>query len=318
MPLAHSFDQYFAWVNCQEVALPYHFGGATQSGRLAEHSNNQDAMSLWARTNCIASVIADGCSTSMRGFSNNEVGAKLLSTLVVSLVGESCVNLGVASLLDQLPTIEIQVCERILQLASTLLPACHQEDVLHNLFMTTILGLAIDEKDYAVFGCGDGLFSINGEVKNLDEFSGRYLAGRLLVEPDWRARIDNGDGMLRIHKSGSVEGLKYVLLASDGFESIYDTFPALVEQFLSEPNDAYKGRGYVPWMAADFRGRFWHLGQVQSWASLEDSHDDRSFVLLRRISEVMPPGVETCKEARTECSALAKPTAIDAADSFPH
>jgi len=115
--MANRFDQFMAWINCPECHLPFQFGGATQCGRLNTHNNNQDAMALWSRSQCIVGVVCDGCSTSAGSFSNNEVGARIIAMVTTEIVGAMCQAISVNKLADELSELELRICERITQLA---------------------------------------------------------------------------------------------------------------------------------------------------------------------------------------------------------
>lgn len=314
MALAHPFDQDLLWADCQSFGLPFHFGGATERGRILDHTNNQDSLALWSRDNCVVGVVCDGCSSSARGTSNNEVGARLLSMAFASIVGEACAQSGVAGLQASLATLERQLCEKILQITSTLLPERYRDDLLHGLFMTTIQGFVVDASNYALFGCGDGFYAVNGKPSSLEELSGRYLAGRLLVRDEWSERLDKDDGALRLYEVGETAKLENIMVATDGFEELLRRFPPLIREFASASDVGHFGYGYAPGMAADFRRRVWNVDEVRLWAETQDSYDDRTFLLLRRDKASQEAQPELKKES-SECSESPPPPSPDVAAS---
>lgn len=285
MHIARRFDQYLAWLNCADVELPFQFGGATQCGRLKSYNNNQDAMALWSRPDCIVGLACDGCATSATAFSNNEVGSRIISALGAELIGEACVATGVDSLPVAMTEVEGKICERIVQVAEMIVPLEQRDNFLDDFMMSTVVAFAVDKKNYAVFGCGDGLFAINGKITSLEENSGAYLAARLHSKKDWKARLVAGETGFRLYRTGETKDLQSLLVATDGFEELTLQFESELSAFVLNNDQAPARTGYWPSMAVEFQSRFWMLPSVINWDATQDGHDDRSFLLLRRLSE---------------------------------
>src|SRR5436309_3160487 len=125
MKVGRPFEQYLAWAECGPCLLPYHFGGATQCGRLNDHNNNQDAIALWSGGEVIAGAVCDGCSSvpSGSGYSNNEVGARILAMVAANLLGAIATEFGVKALCEQLPLFEGKLCGRLAQMVDVIDPS---------------------------------------------------------------------------------------------------------------------------------------------------------------------------------------------------
>lgn len=316
MPVHPVFEQHFAWLNCSPSSLPFQAGGATQNGRLGGHSVNQDALALCSGEKTMIGVVCDGCGGSVTGQSNNEVGARMIAGSAAVLLEEMLQGATVENFAGRITDFERTLCERILAAVGALFPGPALETALHSYFMSTVLAFAVDETSYLVFGCGDGIIALNSEFRTLDRNEGAYLTGRLLDCPEhWRDRIDKGEGAFRVLAQGTAESLGSLLLASDGFEDLTAEFPQLLRNVLNAtPIGA--SRGFDQGLVIDFRVRFWHLPELEQWADTRDGHDDRSFLMIRRIippptSPPTPavPEITTSspKEETTPCSKLPVP-----------
>jgi hypothetical protein len=174
------------------------------------------------------------------------------------------------------------MCAKIAAVADMLLPQSKHDDVLHNLMMSTILGFVVDEAGYAVFGCGDGLFVLNGFGTSLDSQQGNYLAAKVLAGSDWKEQIVNGDRALVVHRSGPTSELNHLLIATDGVEDLQDRFAAKLAGFIANGESEPTQTGLCRSIAWDFRALVWRSRDVEEWAKSQDKHDDRSFIVMRR------------------------------------
>ena len=229
-------------------------------------------------------VVCDGCSRSQSGVSNNEVGARLISVALSGLVGTVVAKSGVKSIGSRISGIERQLCTRILKIASATTVNDRPDDLMHGLFMTTILGFAVDDSHFCIFGCGDGIFMVNGKWTVLEE-EGAYLAGRLMSEGNWKDRLSKGDGALRIYRDGVTGDLQQLLVGSDGWQDIQQRFGAEIDNLMVAVGRRAGGIGFDPAVPTDFRASVWHTPGVRQWAESQDRHDDRSFLLLQRVHD---------------------------------
>jgi hypothetical protein len=244
----------------------------------------------------------------MGSFSNNEVGSRILSLLSAEITGRFSSEHGVGHLLQFLPNMETAICERLLQVAEAVSPEGQRDLFLKSFFMSTMLVFAIDSQSFAVFGCGDGFYAINGKIESLDDFEGTYLTGRLSGNKDWQSRISSGDLGIRLHQTGETSLLQSLLIGTDGFEEVPARFQSAFAA-LTIPQAANTNKpGFWPAMAAEYRSRFWQTREVREWADVQDSHDDRTFLLVRRLSPDR-------KEVSSPCSVSQETTSQSAADS---
>jgi hypothetical protein len=281
----NAFEQYLAWANLRSCSLPYQFGGATQCGRLNDHNNNQDAVAVVSRDELVVGVVCDGCSSSSLGYSNSEVGARLLGVLTAEIVVQAIESTSVARFGEVLPGIERAVFERLADMLKILTGSDDQDKAINTLWLATVVGFAVDRTDFVVFGCGDGLYAVDDQVTTLSGFEGRYLAARLLSGHDWSNRLANEDGAFSVHRTGKVASLRGLLIGTDGFEDLTDRFPDLVAKFVQDPGDSAAEAGFCSGLGSDFRRRVWQTDEVSRWAATQDRHDDRSFLLLRRLDD---------------------------------
>lgn len=136
----------------------------------------QDSISTKKQENNIIAIVCDGVSSNSDGrFSKNGVGATLISDFLTNFISSKffqCKNK---------PTIQqiLHKTEKALIKYIQKTAANHfrkrmcknlKKQFISNYFTTTILGLLIYNKEYAVFGVGDGFFAINNKL---------YTAGKL-------------------------------------------------------------------------------------------------------------------------------------------
>ncbi len=283
MKRSNHFEQYLAWFSCSKNALPYQYGGATQCGRINAHNNNQDAIALLAREKYVVGIVCDGCSSSSQGYSNAEVGARLLATLATDAVDALLQNSDVACLAGSLLKLETDIYERLETMLTALSCEKTRDIAIDTFFLATLVCFVVDDSSYAIFGCGDGIYAIDDKVTSLHEYEGEYLAGRLLSGSDWRKRVSDGESALALHRVGPVAEVRSLMVGTDGFEDLTSRFSNLLGSFFTEPTEGCLESGFCLPMGADFRRRVWHVEEVSRWALDQDAHDDRSFVLLRRL-----------------------------------
>jgi hypothetical protein len=226
------------------------------------------------------------------------------------IIGQTCVANGVERLPETLPSVELAICERLMKVAKTVASEDRQDVFLRSFLMSTLLAFVVDATKYAVVGCGDGFFAINGDIVSLEEFSGAYLAGRLDRNKDWRGRVLSGGGGIRLHRSEDASTLQSLTIGTDGFEELPTRFRIPFDSFLAPPSNAETTPGFWPGMAADYRARFWQLPEIAGWADIQDAHDDRTFLLMRRLGGDR-------KETPIPCSVSQETTSPSAADSSP-
>ena len=135
--------------------------------------NNQDC-TLWLRnTDYIIALVSDGCSSGP----HSEVGSKIIAPIFAKVLA-SYLARPHASLSDENLFRHDWLWENVRQdvLAHVRLLAQSMDDnliaTICQYFLCTILGVVITPSSTCIFGCGDGLYSINGDLHVLGPFPG--------------------------------------------------------------------------------------------------------------------------------------------------
>jgi hypothetical protein len=88
---------------------------------------------------------------------------------------------------------------------------------LRELMLFTLLIAVVGKERFAILGCGDGLYGVNGDVHELDagpQNAPGYLAYQLLDGDDCQAA--NKAASVSLHVSGKTAELESLLIATDG------------------------------------------------------------------------------------------------------
>lgn len=286
--------------------LPFEIGGLTQCGRLKDHTNNQDALAVLVGEKFLIGVVCDGCTgtgVSAQSASHNEVGAKLACMIAAQAVRETLKNIYPSEPTKFLQCVFGMIKRRMRTLAKGCAgPLEDQVDFFYSYLMTTILGFVIDPERYLIFGCGDGLYAVNGEFKPLVDQAGQYLANYLINKikgsPEEEARKY---GAIEVLANGPADRLDSLVLATDGFEDLHLKHPTLLKDFACKPEGNARP-GHNDLLFKEFRRRIWFVPEVEKWQADQDSYDDRSFILVRRIGHcnTTPQNAEGKAHATTD------------------
>lgn len=300
MPLINEFNQNITWLVLQGFNLPFEFGGATQSGKSKDYNNNQDSISIVALENKVLGVVCDGCATSKSGFSNNEVGSRLIAVLVTRIVWNLLNGKSFSQIPKKLVEIEQEIGKNLLEISNIFTNEDLRTAFIESFFMSTIIAFAVDEKEYLVFGCGDGFLFINGKPTNLDTYEGEYLPNHLIKQEDYLTHSEKKPRSLKVYEKGKTKDLNNLLIATDGFIDIQEHFSELLEKFICSSEEEPLNPGYNKMIAAQFRKNVWFQPSVEEWAETQNGHDDRSFVLLRRFTVKKEEEVRICSKLHKE------------------
>ncbi len=255
--------------------LPFSVGALSRRGSLhARHGmNNQDAIQIVLQDACIVGILCDGTSSShpsiKRDFSNNEVGANLLSFLIA----QTCLD-AIAFRKGISPKLFVHLLDtsfrkRYRDLAYTLSGKTRKSKITSHFLTTTCLGIMILEREYFVFGAGDGIIHHNGKSIVLERTSS-FLSGNLLT---------NKRPVLRLIAYGNTDKLDHVSILSDGFQSQKALeHPSLIK-FLEAP-------GLKPGFS-DISSSF-HTEVLNQLLDKTRSHwpqDDASCLVIQRVKE---------------------------------
>ncbi|OQW91785.1 MAG: hypothetical protein BWK78_03565 [Thiotrichaceae bacterium IS1] len=268
--------------------LPFTIGGATQQGpdHIPDNLNNQDALGILVEENFMMGVISDGCTDSAsipKRRTNNEVGAKLINYLVVQTTKK---------LLKNYPDLDGHrfVEELSREVTKALMAFVHlfseEEESTKELFiadflMTTLLGMVVCQDRYIVFGRGDGVVGINGEINLLEKYAGSYLGEDLVKSPEL-SLAGGQHSSIKLLAEGLTTDLNSLFLATDGFYGILKDYQGLMDNFIKKY--IQKKPGLDTDILREFRLKvIWSDHVKQNISTHTWFKDDATFVLLRRI-----------------------------------
>ncbi len=132
------------------------------------NKNNQDAFCVRATDDYVIGVIADGCGSC----AHSEVGAWLGVELVAGAIAEA------------LP--QSLTSKQIEEIGKTVLIQLPHKLNPYDYYLFTILGFIITPEETTLFGCGDGMMVINGE---LTQWHFANNAPPYLIYPDEKLKI---------------------------------------------------------------------------------------------------------------------------------
>jgi hypothetical protein len=284
----HDFFPRFVILKKDKFELPFTIGGLTQKGpHFGEDQNNQDAMSISVENKTMIAVVCDGCSggsnSSLNSYSYNEFAAQALSILSIKhiqkfIAKENDINDSIVSFLEEQLLLDLKM---MLSLFDNGIINLGDHLTMELLLSTIVAVIIFNEKWYVLHG-GDGLVIVNGKTTELKNDSGQYIANKL------HSCHHDKSSILKIMDKGRTSDIKHILIATDG---VTDFIRKDQAGFLSlclelEQRKKEYGQGYDDGFFREFRKRF-----SMQWENKERlDHDDRSFILIRRL-----PRTETAK-----------------------
>jgi hypothetical protein len=174
--------------------------------------NNQDSCYFIKTDEIIIAIVCDGCSAGAHSEFGAQLGANMVAQTIYRyrnyfLQGQATVE---KPWLWQ--TIRDDLLARIRVLALELGPSLSR--TINDYFLFTILGTVITHERTIIFSLGDGLYGLNGEVRQLGPFSGNqppYL-GYGLVESE----IDPSLLFFSLEENFPTDWLDSLVLGTDG------------------------------------------------------------------------------------------------------
>lgn len=268
--------------------MPFAIGGATQQGVVhkLENKNNQDAICIELNERFIAGVVCDGCAgthNSLRNsYSNNEVAAKLFAMKIISAIRNTIEEKKNPDNIEFLNCVSEKLITDFSKLVDILCPNSEEEKeiFIFDFLMTTIVGFIITNERYIVFNCGDGIFSVNDKIQELQE-SGRYFSENILKIccPTKFSKIEDSS-QLKICAEGNTTELKNIFLASDGFLPLLFNYSSVLIDFINRKNP--KVRNNFDFLLQDLRSNLITQDKVKTH-SKDWLEDDATFLLLSKI-----------------------------------
>jgi|GEM_PF-6399169 len=284
--MQNTFEQSLAWAENNGALGFLQFAGATQRGRSWAHDNNQDAYAIVTGPDCFVGVVCDGCSTAPAGYqSHNEVGAKILSKIVSQFVGDTVSKTSVESFLTSFPKHRKEIIRLLSNAVDAICPLGDRDLFIKCYMMSTVLVVATDGEEFCIFGCGDGLFFLDGNMTDLEDESGRYLSSALV---EGSSEATTKESHFKVHKSGLLENIRSIMIASDGVADIAGEHPTSLLHFLDGSTDQVASSdfeaGYSPEIIKRFRRRVLKTESYISWIQTQDTYDDRTLVVVENFN----------------------------------
>jgi hypothetical protein len=237
--------------------------------------NNQDGLGLVCQDDLVVAVVTDGCSSGRY----SEVGARLGAGWLAQWVPVYAERYGSV----QSPAFLEAVTEGFLTYLHGVARRFHPEReampvTIQDYLLFTFLVVAMTPVETCIFGLGDGVFGLNGEMHTLDAGADNappYLAYRLVEEA-----LTGPVGPLQpvIHAHCPTAVVEHLVIATDGAIEI--------DQRADERLPNGDPVGGVRAMALDPRygrnpsllqKRLTVMGDVNRWL-----HDDTTMVLIQR------------------------------------
>ena len=153
-------------------------GSVTGKDHVLAGRNNQDSFYVSQNQGVAIAIVADGCSDNYKAghISRNETGSQLGVRIL-----EKSIRMNL-HLIDNSPlTFWYMVKSRVLEKMSEVILSMGGEikEIVCNHFLFTCVGAIVSEKKTWIFSIGDGVYFVNGEMKNLGPFPGNappYIA----------------------------------------------------------------------------------------------------------------------------------------------
>ncbi|MCC6748462.1 MAG: protein phosphatase 2C domain-containing protein [Deltaproteobacteria bacterium] len=184
------------------------------------HRNNQDGLAFSANPRHLVAAVSDGCSAGR----SSEVAARLSVSWLCAWLPryvERAADLGDP---ERLAAVSRGLESFLGGLAEGLRPeAAALPATVQDLCLATVLAVMVDETHTAIFGAGDGLYSVNGRLHVLDagpDNRPAYLGYRLLARRDvaWAGPPP----ALVLHELRPTCEVESLLLGTDGLLDLLD------------------------------------------------------------------------------------------------
>lgn len=173
--------------------------------------NNQDGVCVCGDEENLLAVVSDGCSSS----ANSEVGAKLISKYVAEeglRLLKSYPDLPKQVLIKRLEKLTIGFFEDFVNKFG------NPYKVVDEMLLATVMGLMMNNDSAVVFSSGDGMFSLNGDIFEIDENNLPSYLGYKIIPGSYEIEEDKINFVIR--KEISTEEIKSLIIATDGAKDL--------------------------------------------------------------------------------------------------
>lgn len=268
--------------NCQNATkLPFDVFGMSQQGN--SHQNisigNQDSGGVYIGKKIIIGVVADGCSSgkNIDGFSSNQVGSHIASNIIIKIIRRLLErkNLNLENFKKEFESSLLRQYRRLFNAFSPW--KSEQSIILSNLFSSTFIVLAITDKYYCVFHCGDGDVFINGKHYNLSSEQGKYFTNKLMRASEYNLNQINS---IKFIKIGDAKKLNNIFISTDGFLNNQIKNSDQFQDFFFRKRPFIYQTGFND-RKAEFRTNL--LSEIVQKDNCQDwPNDDATFISIRR------------------------------------
>jgi protein phosphatase 2C-like protein len=195
----------------------FEIAGGSVSGRshVLAGRGNQDAYHWSIEERSLVAVVCDGCGSG----AESEVGAAIGARLLVAVASRA---IALGGDIDS-PALWEEIRRSVLERLSDLVAAMggKRSHVVSEMFLFTVVGLAVGPARAVIFAAGDGLFAVGADVERLGPFPRNeppYLGYGLLDEDPLAASSPR----VLVHRSFAASELDTVLLGTDGAADLLD------------------------------------------------------------------------------------------------
>ena len=197
-------------MSLQGPALPFRVAGGSVVGthHIRRGMPNQDSWTIHTADDLLIAIVADGCGSRTHSGVGAHVGSRLLLEAIRRRATRAAVT---ASTLEEA---RLEVCERLGRLAREL-GGPLRERVADTLLFTA-LGAVVQPVRTLVFGLGDGLVALNGELRVIAYADNRppYLGYALLDA------AETPPATFRLHHECETASVHSLLLGTDGLSDL--------------------------------------------------------------------------------------------------
>lgn len=185
-------------------------GSVTGRSHTLAGRGNQDAWAYRARGERLVAVASDGCGSGAHSEVGAELGARIVTTRLLERLGEGA-SLDDASLWVALRDDLLGALRPLVTIAGESFTSN-----VSDLFLFTVVGVAIDRERGCVFAAGDGIVAVDGAVTRLGPFPGDappYVGYGLL---------DAGRPGFTVVRAFDAREVGHVLVGTDGAATLAD------------------------------------------------------------------------------------------------
>lgn len=258
-----------------QTDLPFSVGAFSRIGHhhLRYGMNNQDAIQVVVEPNLIIGVLCDGTSSSsekvLRTFSNNEVGANLISLIITNLC-QSLIQQWKGPLSKAFVNYLSRCFQKKYRELFGILGTDSTKNIVAGHFLTgTCIGFVVVKDQYLVFAAGDGMVNVNGGFVELLKPEKNFISFSLL---------NRRKALFHVVSTGDTSKLNNLMIASDGIKlkSFYNhkSFNSFITKKSSLKNGFHD-------MTSEFHTKVLNEfldGENDKWPG-----DDTSLIVLQRV-----------------------------------